>query len=54
MAKEDLISLEIGKDVVIPIVEKHIKSAVLERLAGTFKNSWTSRIDIKIEPIKNN
>jgi tRNA U34 5-carboxymethylaminomethyl modifying GTPase MnmE/TrmE len=37
MAKEDLISLEIGKDLVTPIIEKHIKAAVLEALGGTDK-----------------
>jgi uncharacterized phage protein gp47/JayE len=34
MAKEDLVSLEIGKDVVTPIVDKHIKAAILEALGG--------------------
>ncbi len=34
MAKEDLVSLSIDKDMITPIVEKHLKIAIIEAFGG--------------------
>jgi ERCC4-related helicase len=35
MAKEELISLQVDKDLVAPIVEKHLKLAIIEAFGGS-------------------
>lgn len=34
MAKEDLVSLTVDKEIIAPIVEKHLKLAILEAFGG--------------------